>query len=168
MLCSHLLIWYLIVVIRHCSICHFVIFCPAYETFTTFTNKIWREPIIRLLKRIKTLSLLENCLWIVLTLLKVRQSRNEFFKPMFSPKNEQTNSILLLRDLFSFVFWRKLKTPKRHFEINWPLDNKWTWPCSLVCNAYHVNNLVINYINVHFWAPKFSAPLIYRPLIKYC
>ena len=20
-----------------------------------------------------------------------------------------------------FVFWRKLKTPKRHFEINWPL-----------------------------------------------
>ena len=21
-------------------------------------------------------------------------------------------------DLFSFVFWRKLKTPKRHFEIN--------------------------------------------------
>ena len=24
-------------------------------------------------------------------------------------------------DLFSFVFWKKLKTPKRHFEINWPL-----------------------------------------------
>ena len=24
-------------------------------------------------------------------------------------------------DLFSFVFWRKLKTPKRHFEIIWPL-----------------------------------------------
>ena len=24
-------------------------------------------------------------------------------------------------DLFSFIFWRKLKTPKRHFEINWPL-----------------------------------------------
>ena len=23
--------------------------------------------------------------------------------------------------LFSFVFWRKLKTPKRHFKINWPL-----------------------------------------------
>ena len=27
-------------------------------------------------------------------------------------------------DLFSFVFWRKLKTPKRHFEINWPLAGK--------------------------------------------
>ena len=24
-------------------------------------------------------------------------------------------------DLFSFVFWEKLKTPKRHFEINRPL-----------------------------------------------
>ena len=24
-------------------------------------------------------------------------------------------------DLFSFIFWRKLKTPKRHFEINWLL-----------------------------------------------
>ena len=24
-------------------------------------------------------------------------------------------------DLFSFVSWEKLKTPKRHFEINWPL-----------------------------------------------
>ena len=24
-------------------------------------------------------------------------------------------------DLFSFVFWRKLKTPKGHFEIIWPL-----------------------------------------------
>ena len=26
-------------------------------------------------------------------------------------------------DLFSFVFWKKLKKPKRHFEINWPLQN---------------------------------------------
>ena len=24
-------------------------------------------------------------------------------------------------DLFSFVLWKNLKTPKRHFEINWPL-----------------------------------------------
>ena len=27
-------------------------------------------------------------------------------------------------DLFSFIFWEKLKTPKQHFEINWPLDGK--------------------------------------------
>ena len=23
--------------------------------------------------------------------------------------------------LFCFIFWKKLKSPKRHFEINWPL-----------------------------------------------
>ena len=28
--------------------------------------------------------------------LKVRQNRNDFFKPTFPPKNKQTNSILLL------------------------------------------------------------------------
>ena len=31
------------------------------------------------------------------------------------------NSFLLVCDVFSFVFWKKLKTPKRHFEIIWPL-----------------------------------------------
>ena len=51
-------------------------------------------------------------------MLKVRQIRNDFFKPMFLPKNEKTNSTLLLVDLFSFVFWKKVKTPKRRFEIN--------------------------------------------------
>ena len=54
--------------------------------------------------------------------LKVRQIRNDFFKPTFLPKNERTISTLLLVDLFSFVFWKKVKTPKRHFEINWPLN----------------------------------------------
>ena len=59
------------------------------------------------------------------TLLKVKQSRKYVFKPTFLPKNKQTNSTLLLWYLsltfFLFVFWKKLKTPKRHFEINWPL-----------------------------------------------
>ena len=55
--------------------------------------------------------------------LKVRQSRNDFFKPTFPPKNEQTNSTLLHTmkpqvDLLSFIFWRILKAPKRYFEIN--------------------------------------------------
>ena len=31
------------------------------------------------------------------------------------------NSTLLQWDLFLFVFWRKSMTPKKHFEINWPL-----------------------------------------------
>ena len=57
-------------------------------------------------------------------LLKVRQIRNYFFKPTFLPKNEQTNSTLLLVDLFFLVFVKKVKkvkTPNRHFEINWPV-----------------------------------------------
>ena len=56
-----------------------------------------------------------------LRVLKVRQIRNDFFKLTFLSKNERTNSTLLLVDLFSFVFWKKVKTPKRHFAINWPL-----------------------------------------------
>ena len=51
-----------------------------------------------------------------------RQNQNVFFKPTFPPKNGRTNSILLLWDLFLFGFWRKLKTPNRHFEIKWPLE----------------------------------------------
>ena len=27
-------------------------------------------------------------------------------------------------DFFSFIFWKNLKTPKIHFEINWPLRKK--------------------------------------------
>ena len=57
-------------------------------------------------------------------MLKVRQIRNDFFKPTFLPKNERTNSTLLLVDLFSLVFWKKVKTPKRYFEINWPLKGR--------------------------------------------
>ena len=34
-----------------------------------------------------------------------------------SSKNEQMNSFLLVCDVFSFLFWKKLRTPKRHFEI---------------------------------------------------
>ena len=58
--------------------------------------------------------------------LKVRQSRNDFFKPTFLPKNEQMNSTLLLWYLRSTCFrsffgrnWRQQKV-KRHFKINWP------------------------------------------------
>ena len=54
--------------------------------------------------------------------LKVRQIWNVFFKPTFLLQKERTT--LLLVDLFSFVFWKKVKTPKRHFKINWPLRTR--------------------------------------------
>ena len=40
------------------------------------------------------------------------------------PKTEWVNSSLLLYAMFLFIFWKKLKTPKRHFEINWPLKGQ--------------------------------------------
>ena len=42
---------------------------------------------------------------------------------VYSSKKEQINSFLLLCDVFSCFFWKKLKTPKRHFEIIWPLTS---------------------------------------------
>ena len=35
-----------------------------------------------------------------------------------SKKRTKEFNFTILWDFFSFVFWRKLKTPKRHFEIN--------------------------------------------------
>ena len=61
------------------------------------------------------------CVLYTLRFLKFRQSQNDFFKRTFLPKNELTNSTLLLVDFFRLFFWKKVKTPKRHFEINWPL-----------------------------------------------
>ena len=81
--------------------------------------------------------------------LKVRQIRNDSFKITFPPKNEQTNSTLLLWYLrspcFSSFFWKKSKTPKNHFEINYtlaPLSFYLTWPkLSVSLTAYHLSNI---------------------------
>ena len=44
--------------------------------------------------------------------LKAMIQRKTFFSPYKILLIQRRNSILLLWDLFSFVFWRKLKTPK--------------------------------------------------------
>ena len=52
-------------------------------------------------------------------MLKVRQSRNDFFKPTILLKNEFDFTTMIPQvDLFSFVFWKKSKTPRKHFKIN--------------------------------------------------
>ena len=45
-------------------------------------------------------------------------------KPWILPKNKRMNSFLLLCDVFWFVFWKKLKTPKRQFEIIGPVPGE--------------------------------------------
>ena len=59
-------------------------------------------------------------------LLKVRQIRNDFFKPKFLPKNKRTNSFLLLVDLFLFVLWPKSQATKisRRFSVGGTRDAK--------------------------------------------
>ena len=44
-----------------------------------------------------------------------------FSSRRFLQKRNKKNSTLLLDNLFLFVFWKKVKTPIRHFEIIWPL-----------------------------------------------
>ena len=56
--------------------------------------------------------------------LKVRQNIIFSSRCFFQEKriNEFNFTTMISQfDLFSFVFWKKLKTPKRHFEIIWPL-----------------------------------------------
>ena len=50
-----------------------------------------------------------------------------FFQNWTFPPKKRTNEFYFTTmkpqvNLFSFILWRKLKTPKRHSEINWPLD----------------------------------------------
>ena len=59
-----------------------------------------------------------------LLLLKVSQFRNVFLTSLILPKNLQKNQLYYYSTSCRFVFIRflgELKTPKRHFEINWPL-----------------------------------------------
>ena len=58
--------------------------------------------------------------------LMVRKSRNDFFRADVSSKKRMNefdfNSTMVPQvDLLLFVFWRKLKRPRRHFEIIWPV-----------------------------------------------
>ena len=66
--------------------------------------------------------------WQIILQIKGQTKSKWFFQADVS-SNERTNKfnfttmIPLRSTCFLFVFWKKLKTPKRHFEINWPLEN---------------------------------------------
>ena len=64
------------------------------------------------------------CFWNCLTFSKVGQFRNVFLVSSILLKNEQKNQLYYYGTSSQIVFVRvlgELKTPKRHFEINWPL-----------------------------------------------
>ena len=49
--------------------------------------------------------------------ITVSQFRNVFLVSSILPKTTMVPQV----ELFSFIFLEELKTPKRHFKINWPL-----------------------------------------------
>ena len=67
------------------------------------------------------------------------QTKSKWFFQADVSSKKQTNefdftTMIPQVDLFSFVFWKKLKPPKRHFEINWPL-------AMIYINLVSINNL---------------------------
>ena len=62
----------------------------------------------------------------LLLTLKVRKSRNIFFKPTILTKNEQTNSFLRKSTwIVLFTFWKNSRLAKSPFKINRPLVTKY-------------------------------------------
>ena len=64
----------------------------------------------------RSISVVFNVYGQVGKILKVRQSRNDFFKLTFLPK-KRTNEFDFTSCFCSF-FWKKLTIPKRRFKIN--------------------------------------------------
>ena len=66
------------------------------------------------------------------------------------------NSFLLLCDVFLFVFWKKLKTPKMHFEINWPLAGSSKMaPRILIFSMTMGADYSFELISIETYAPQF-------------
>ena len=61
------------------------------------------------------------------------------------PQVYSINYTVLRLNCFRFILWKKLKTPKRHFEINWPL---------VCCRHYHLTGIFKHLI----WHLNHSVP----------
>ena len=91
--------------------------------------------------------------------IKGQTNSKWFFQANVSSKKRTNILTLLLVDMFSFIFRKKVKTPKRHFEINWPLA--WldlAWEISAWSHHYFLTNLIISRSLI------FAISLCLRPL----
>ena len=61
-------------------------------------------------------------------------------------------------DFFSFVFWKKVKTPKRHFEINWPLSRQQV--LRAYCPKLYIVHQIRDIFPLPFCADQISAKRI--------
>jgi hypothetical protein len=57
-------------------------------------------------------------------------------------------------ELYSFVFWKILKTPKRQFEINWPLSARIIGP-KLVLKLIPETHIINPFWPVNVFCPNF-------------
>ena len=97
-----------------------------YIVLTSWSNFLWIDDFFSFHNGAKKTYISIGKFWEghkIWTVLWVRQSRNNFFKPTFTPKNEQANSTLLLWNLrlICFHLFGGNWTTKRHVKIKWPL-----------------------------------------------
>ena len=64
-----------------------------------------------------------------LILAKVTLFQKNFLVSSILPKTKEKNYYDTSGRLVFVVFWKNLKTPKRHFEINWPLQTYGQMTC---------------------------------------
>ena len=65
-------------------------------------------------------------------------------------------------NLFSFVFWKKLKTPKSHFEINWPLGATFKRPNKLGRVRIKSLSVVSQYWHLSLFNKHYSCHLVFQ------
>ena len=92
--------------------------------------------------------------------LKVSWFRNAFLGSSILTKNERKIRIYYygtsIQTVFTRFFGRK-KTPKRHFEINWPLANMISWFLSI--SSYYSGSLLFgSFFQVQ---PIYQLPVIH-------
>ena len=94
------------------------------QLFHTTVSFFWIKRISYVKMGYQTMWILDSSGMAFDAVLQVSKTRKQIVKPSTKWTNEfDFTTIIPQVDLFSFVFWKKLKTPKRHFEINfnWPL-----------------------------------------------
>ena len=99
---------------------------------------------------------------------------HQLFQKMNKKNRLYYNDTLVV--MFLFVFWEKLKPPKRHFKINWPLATpKWLKAQSTVRNYTVVyNDWFMIWLRVVFpniiWAYVLLTPMnknyLYLPIFS--
>ena len=97
--------------------------------------------------------------------LKVSYFESKLSTQEFFQKTNEWIRFLLLCDVFLFVFWKKLKTPKKTFRnyLTFKSVKKWKmriWPFFMAYFSILVKN--VNGLNVETWNPNLKWTLSHK------